>query len=272
MFQVRFHHAFPKVGAFFIVLSMALAACMPLQAAAAVAPAPASTGNLIPLTGGGDTATPTSAPAVTATPVADTPAPVAAAPTATQAAPTASVEAPTASAPSAPLTRLPLKTAKNKKLGTLLVDANGMSLYINKQDSRDVSTCTGSCAATWLPALVQGSHPAAGEGVKASLLGMFTRPDGTQQATYKGLPLYHFTGDQNPGDVKGQGIGKEWSVVVLAKPAVHKTSHHSHNGGGSNSSTNSGGNNNNANSGGSRGKQGGSGGGGGGGMGGGMMP
>jgi predicted lipoprotein with Yx(FWY)xxD motif len=171
---------------------------------------------------------------------------------------------------------LALKTARNKKLGTILVDSNGMTLYTDKEDTSNVSTCTGDCASTWPPALVQGSSPTAGSGVKASLLGTFTRPDGTQQATYKGHPLYYFTGDQKPGDVKGQGIGKEWSVVVLAKPVVHKASHPSSSDNNtSNTSVNSAGNS--SNSGGSNGKKSGSGGSGGsggmgGGMGGGMMP
>lgn len=240
---VRFYNVSPGVGAFFIILSLGLAACVPLQPPAPQAAAPTSASNPIPVTGGGATPAPTFTPTV----AANTPTP-------TQAAPAA----PAGATAAAQVKLLVLKTAKNKKLGTFLVDAQGMTLYFNKQDTPGVSTCTGACAATWLPVLVSGSTPTAGKGVKASLVGMFTRPDGTQQATYKGLPLYYFSGDQKPGDVKGQGIGGQWSVVVLVKP-VHKTSHSS--GGGSNNSTNSGGSN-----GGNNGGSGGSGGGGGGGM------
>ena len=253
MFQVRFYHAFPTLGAFFIVLSLALAACAPLQAPAAVVPSPASTGNPIPITGGGTTSTPTLAPTFTPTVAAASPTPTLAAPTATVAAPAAP----------APVKMLALKTAKNKKLGTILVDSNGMTLYIDKDDPGNASTC----AATWPPALVQGSSPTAGKGVNASLLGMFTRPEGTQQATYKGHPLYYFSGDLQPGDVKGQGIGKQWSVVVLAKPVVHKAAHPSSDNSNSSSSSNSAGNHTN-NGGGSNGGSGGMGGG----MGGNRMP
>ena len=31
--------------------------------------------------------------------------------------------------------------------------------------------------------------------------------------TYKGLPLYYYKGDKNPGDTNGNNIGGVWSVV-----------------------------------------------------------
>ena len=36
---------------------------------------------------------------------------------------------------------------------------------------------------------------------------------GTSQVTFYGHPLYHFSGDANPGDTNGQGIGSVWYVV-----------------------------------------------------------
>ena len=42
------------------------------------------------------------------------------------------------------------------------------------------------------------------DGVDASMLGIAARPDGTQQATYSGWPLYTFVQDAAPGDVTGQ--------------------------------------------------------------------
>ena len=42
-------------------------------------------------------------------------------------------------------------------------------------------------------------------------MGTITRSDGTLQVTYKGLPLYLFHKDANPGDTKGNYTG--WSLV-----------------------------------------------------------
>jgi predicted lipoprotein with Yx(FWY)xxD motif len=42
-------------------------------------------------------------------------------------------------------------------------------------------------------------------------LGTITRADGSLQVTYKGLPLYFFHNDSNPGDTKGNYTG--WSLV-----------------------------------------------------------
>jgi predicted lipoprotein with Yx(FWY)xxD motif len=97
--------------------------------------------------------------------------------------------------------------------GSFLVDARGMALYINAKDSPGVSTCSGSCAQVWPPLTVTGA-PVAGKGV-AGLLGVLSRPDGRQQVTYDGWPLYYFTGDTRPGYAAGDGYGGVWFAAVL---------------------------------------------------------
>jgi predicted lipoprotein with Yx(FWY)xxD motif len=99
--------------------------------------------------------------------------------------------------------------------GTLLVDARGMALYINSRDSGMASTCSGSCAQVWPPLTVTGA-PIAGKGV-AGLLGILSRPDGRQQVTYDGWPLYYFSGDQRPGYAAGEGYAGVWFAAVLAQ-------------------------------------------------------
>jgi predicted lipoprotein with Yx(FWY)xxD motif len=47
--------------------------------------------------------------------------------------------------------------------------------------------------------------PTAGAGLKASLLGATMRLDGRIQATYAGFPLYWYSGDTKPGEVRGEG-------------------------------------------------------------------
>ncbi|HET6835053.1 MAG TPA: hypothetical protein VFH30_14355 [Acidimicrobiales bacterium] len=103
-------------------------------------------------------------------------------------------------------------------LGTILVDADGRTLYLFMPDAQGASTCVDSCAATW-PAL---PGPAtAGDGADEALLGTADRPDdGSAQVTYNGWPLYHFASDAAPGDTNGQGIGDVWFVVDASGNAV----------------------------------------------------
>lgn len=98
-------------------------------------------------------------------------------------------------------------------LGEILVDADGMSLYLLENDTDGESTCYDDCEDNW-PPLVADGEPVAGEGVDASKLGTAERTDGTMQVTYDGMPLYSFGGDQAPGDTNGQEIGDVWYVVA----------------------------------------------------------
>jgi predicted lipoprotein with Yx(FWY)xxD motif len=118
--------------------------------------------------------------------------------------------APSASAPAATVA-----VASNPKLGQILVDGNGRTLYLFEADKGTSSTCYGACATYW-PPLLTGGAPAAGTGVNASLLGMSKRTDGTTEVTYAGHPLYYVVTDHNPGDATGQGVnnfGAAWYVV-----------------------------------------------------------
>lgn len=105
-----------------------------------------------------------------------------------------------------------VNAVQNMELGSFLVDANGMTLYLLTSDPPGKSTCSGGCANNW-PPLIVTDQPAAGDGLDASLLGTTTRADGSLQVTYNGHPLYLFKSDRNPGDVKGQGVGGVWFIV-----------------------------------------------------------
>jgi predicted lipoprotein with Yx(FWY)xxD motif len=100
-------------------------------------------------------------------------------------------------------------------LGTHLVGPDGMTLYYF---TRDVvsgrSRCGGQCAAAWPPLPVEtGQDLVAGEGVTGTL-GVVPRSDGTDMATYRGRPLYHFGGDAAAGETNGQGVGGTWFVAL----------------------------------------------------------
>jgi predicted lipoprotein with Yx(FWY)xxD motif len=104
-----------------------------------------------------------------------------------------------------------LKLAQSK-LGQVLTDDKGHTLYAFTPDQAGESTCYDTCAQTWPPLLTQAA-PMGAAGVTASLVGTTTRRDGGKQATYKSWPLYYYAGDQQPGDLKGQGVGGNWFVV-----------------------------------------------------------
>ncbi len=103
--------------------------------------------------------------------------------------------------------------AQDAKLGNILVDGKGMTLYYWKNDKPNVSTCAGKCLANW-PALLASGAVTPGAGLNASDFGTTQTTDGKTMVTYKGAPLYYFIGDKNPGDTNGQGIGNVWFVVA----------------------------------------------------------
>ena len=61
-----------------------------------------------------------------------------------------------------------------------------------------------------------------GEGVDESLYGTVERRDGTQQVTYRDLPLYRFSGDKAEGDIQGQGLSDVWWVVDASGEPIQK--------------------------------------------------
>lgn len=99
--------------------------------------------------------------------------------------------------------------------GSILVGANGRTLYVFDKDQPNQSACSGACASAW-PVDQTSGTPKAGSGVKASLLGTIKRGDGTTQVTYNKHPLYYYSGDTAAGQQNGQGInafGALWYVV-----------------------------------------------------------
>jgi predicted lipoprotein with Yx(FWY)xxD motif len=111
-----------------------------------------------------------------------------------------------------------IKTTSNAKLGTILVDSSGDTVYRFDADSANppTSNCEGSCAALWPPVLA-GSGTVTAQGFPQSDLGTITRPDGTKQVTMNGWPLYTYAGDTAAGQTNGQGIngsgGLWWAVT-----------------------------------------------------------
>jgi predicted lipoprotein with Yx(FWY)xxD motif len=124
--------------------------------------------------------------------------------------------------PSPAATGTTIAVATNAKLGQILVDGKGITVYLFLQDTGTASTCYTNCAAIWPPVLTDGA-PQAGSGSQASLLGTTTRTDGKVEVTYAGHPLYYFIKDKAVGDTTGQGIngfGALWWVMSPAGAAI----------------------------------------------------
>ena len=99
--------------------------------------------------------------------------------------------------------QLVVKTATNPTLHQkVLVNHNGLTLYSLSVELRGSFICTGSCLSLWTPLVVaKGTTPTG-----ALHLGTVRRPDGRAQVSYRGRPVYTFTQDRKPGDVKGNGF------------------------------------------------------------------
>src|SRR5713226_5979912 len=113
---------------------------------------------------------------------------------------------------------------RTTKLGMVLVNSRGHTLYLFGRDKNGKSACSGSCATYWPPLLSHGK-PTAGRGVKASLLGTTKRSNGSLQVTYNRHPLYTFALDKRAGQTNGEGtfaFGAKWYAVSAKGTAVVK--------------------------------------------------
>jgi predicted lipoprotein with Yx(FWY)xxD motif len=124
---------------------------------------------------------------------------------------------------------------QSSKLGNILVDAKGHTLYLFERDERGESYCTGACASVW-PPFETNAKPRAAGGVPASSLGTIKRDDGDIQVTYRGHPLYYYAADASvPGRSEGEDVdqfGAGWYVLGASGKAVepHDTGGSSGNG------------------------------------------
>jgi predicted lipoprotein with Yx(FWY)xxD motif len=106
-----------------------------------------------------------------------------------------------------------IKISSNAVVGSFLTDESGFTFYTSKKDTSGVSNCTGACLNTW-PGVMTSDTPLADDPSVKNKIGVINRPDGGQQVTYKGMPLYYYSKDNIPGDTNGQGLNNEWYVVA----------------------------------------------------------
>jgi predicted lipoprotein with Yx(FWY)xxD motif len=107
-----------------------------------------------------------------------------------------------------------LKVTNDAKLGNILVDSTGRTVYLFEKDQGTMTACTGACTNVW-PALHVGGTPTAGTGLDPSKIA-----SANGQVTYDGHLLYNYSGDGKPGDTLGAGI-PSWDAVSPAGTNVH---------------------------------------------------
>jgi predicted lipoprotein with Yx(FWY)xxD motif len=182
---------YPTLQGAMLLLALLLAACAPVATAA-----PTTVATSAPVA--------TEPSAATESPVATEP------PAATES--SAATESPAA----VPVTgEATINVADVGTYGSVLVNGDGMPLYVFSLDTNGTSACADDCATEWPPLASQGA-PVAGTGVDASKLGTITRDDGSMQVTYNGHPLYLFTDDTTAGTANGQGMeddGGTWNLL-----------------------------------------------------------
>ena len=119
-----------------------------------------------------------------------------------------------------------ISTKTLPKLGTVLVNSKGRTLYMFVPDKRKKVTCVRACAAIWPPVkLPKGAKPVASGQAKSSLLGSDRNPTGGRVVTYAHWPLYTYVVDTKAGTAKGQALnlnGGLWYVLTPSGKVVRK--------------------------------------------------
>jgi predicted lipoprotein with Yx(FWY)xxD motif len=119
-----------------------------------------------------------------------------------------------------------VSTRRLPRLGLVLVDSRGRTLYMFVPDKRRKVTCVRTCAVIWPPLkLPKGARLVARGKAKRSLLGSDRDPAGGRVVTYNRWPLYTYVSDKAPGQAKGQALnlnGGLWYVLPPSGKVIRK--------------------------------------------------
>ena len=119
-----------------------------------------------------------------------------------------------------------ISTRTLPRLGTVLVNARGRTLYMFVPDKRRKVTCVRTCAAIWPPVkLPKGARVLARGKARRALLRSDPDPAGGRVVTYNRWPLYTYVGDTARGQAKGQALdlnGGLWYVISPAGKVIRR--------------------------------------------------
>ena len=99
-------------------------------------------------------------------------------------------------------------------LGLHLTDTSGKTLYYFTKDTSGKSACTGTCIAAWPP--FSADTVTAPSVLKTGDFSPVSREDGMKQTAFMGRPLYYYSGDTKPGDIRGEGFNNIWFVANVS--------------------------------------------------------
>jgi predicted lipoprotein with Yx(FWY)xxD motif len=108
-----------------------------------------------------------------------------------------------------------ISVADDPKLGKILTDRNGKTLYLFTKDTPwpMKTACDAKCLKKWTPSEPITTADAEAAGLDYKLFLRFETPNGTEQNSFNCWPLYTFKGDKEPGQTNGQGVGGVWFAV-----------------------------------------------------------
>ncbi|MEU6201886.1 SCO0930 family lipoprotein [Streptomyces sp. NPDC047061] len=118
------------------------------------------------------------------------------------------------------VSRLALGVLDSPKLGRVLQDKNGRTLYLFTKDTPWPMTtaCDAKCLQKWTPSAPVTAADAEAAGLSPEVLFTFTTPGGTDQESFNCWPAYTFNGDKEPGETNGQGVNGVWFAIKADIP------------------------------------------------------
>lgn len=107
-----------------------------------------------------------------------------------------------------------LRIAQIDGFSPVLVNGKGRTIYRFDRDSNDppTTTCVEACLETWQPVLAPNGVEV-DAGIEEDLVGTVTRPEGDEQLTLNGWPMYYFHEDLKLGQTAGHGTGNAWFAI-----------------------------------------------------------
>ncbi len=131
----------------------------------------------------------------------------------------ASVAGAETSRPAAHSSRTATVQLRHTRLGNILVNGSGRTLYEFTRDRSGRSSCMSisGCSEVW-PSLKASGRPTAGTGIRSSLLSSHGG-----QVTYAGHPLYTYSGDSSAGQTSYVGakqFGGTWYAINASGGSV----------------------------------------------------
>ncbi|GGU57859.1 COG4315 family predicted lipoprotein [Lentzea flava] len=108
-----------------------------------------------------------------------------------------------------------LRVEQSAAAGPVVADRDHYTLYFHEKDGTNPpsSTCLDAeCTLVWVPLLAAGGKVEAPE-LDPALIGTFKRPDGLEQVTIGGHPVYRYVDDEQAGDTAGHGVDGRFAIA-----------------------------------------------------------